>query len=121
MAGVYLDGEGKVLLIRHFDHSGHPDKIYLLGKTESADYWTPGENDGIDIGGSQVGGNGQSSTNVAEAIGVVGVHQNIIGGLAGHSYFQSNLRWWSGTNAFGIFPRPSHFILWNTATLLDKP
>jgi hypothetical protein len=28
---------------------------------------------------------------VAEAIGVVGVHQNIIGGLAGHAYFQSDL------------------------------
>ena len=91
MAGVYLYGEGKVLLIRHLDHSGHPDKIDLLGKTKSTDYWTTGENDGIDIGISQVGGNCQGSTNMAEAIGVVGVHQNIIGGLAGHAYFQSDL------------------------------
>ena len=91
MAGVYFYGEGKVLLISHLDHSGHPDEIDLLGKTESTDYWTPGENDGIDIGISQVGGNGQGTTNVAEAIGIVGVHQNIIGGLAGHAYFQSDL------------------------------
>jgi hypothetical protein len=74
MAGVYLDGEGKVLLIRHLDHSRHPDEIDLLGKTEAADYWTPGENDGIDIVVSQVGGNGQGSTNMPEAVGVMGVH-----------------------------------------------
>ena len=103
MTGVYLDGEGKVLLIRHLDHSGYPDEIDLLGKTEPADYWTPGENDGIDIGISQVGGNCQGSTNVAEAIGVVGVHQNIIGGLAGHAYFQLDLCRRSSAYESGVF------------------
>ncbi len=106
MTSVDFDREGKIFLVGHLDHARHPDEIDLGWKIETAYDWRACENQDVYVGISQLGGNGQGSTNVAQAIGVVGVHQNIIGGLAGHAYFQSNPSWRNIANVVASIEGP---------------
>jgi hypothetical protein len=64
VTGVDFDGEGKVFLIRHFDHSRYPDKIDLRRKIESANNGRPGEDEDIYVRSSELAGNGQGPANV---------------------------------------------------------
>ena len=82
---VDSDREGQVFFIGHFNHARDTNKIDLGGKRESANYRRSCDDEDIDIGGPQMGGNGQGPTNMPQAISVVGIHKDVIGGLAGHA------------------------------------
>jgi hypothetical protein len=111
VSGVDFDGKGQVLFIGHLYHARDTNKIDLGGKRESANYWGSRDDEDINIGSPQMGGDGQSPTNMPQAISVVGIHENVIGGLAGHAYFQSDIRWGSIPNNSGVFQRPTQLIL----------
>ena len=64
MPGVDLDGHGKIFLVGHLDHARHPDEINLRREIESPDNGRTGDNEDINAASSELGGNGQSPTDV---------------------------------------------------------
>ena len=56
--GVYFDGKGQVLFIGHLYHARDANKIDLRGKGKSANYRGSCDDEDINIGAAQMGGNG---------------------------------------------------------------
>jgi len=74
MLRVDFDGQGKVFVVGFFDHARNAHKINLFGKGKPAGNRRSRQYQDIDIRTRQMGRNGHGASNMAQPIGVVGVH-----------------------------------------------
>ena len=90
MSGIEFDGQREVFFIGLLDHPWYPDKIHLLGEGKTPDNRGPCQNEDIDVLAEQMGRDGHGPPDMAETIGVMGVHQDVIrGGISFHSTIRS--------------------------------
>ena len=78
MFRIDFDGEGKIFLICFLDHARYPNKVDLIR------HWIPAHNGGsrqdedVDINVPQMRGDSHGTAYMSEAIGVMGVHEDVI-------------------------------------------
>ena len=90
MLGIDFNGEGQIFIVGFFNHSRNPDKIDSVRKRETTGNGGTGQDQDIDAGSQQMGCDGHRSADVSETIGVMGIHQDVIGRVAGHCLFGSS-------------------------------
>jgi hypothetical protein len=90
MTGVDLDGQRKIFLVGFLNHPWDPDEIRLLGERKTSDNRGTCQNEDVNVLMQQIGSNCHGPPYVAQTIGVMGVHQDIIRcRFSFHSMFRS--------------------------------
>ena len=77
---VNANGKRLVVIIGILDHAGDPDKIDPMRKVKSTGNRRTGKDEHIGVGIPQMVGDGHGAADMSKTIGVMGVHENIIGG-----------------------------------------
>ncbi len=75
--GLDLDGVRQVEIVAVLDHAGDAHKIDAVGKIESAHYGGTGQDDDIVLIDQDVLGQGHGAPDMAQAVGVVRIHEDI--------------------------------------------
>ena len=90
MAGFDLDGKRQVFLVGLLDHARYLDEIDLVREGKTPDDRRARQDEDIDVLAEQMGGNRQSPPDMAKAVGVMGIHEDVIRGILVHLLFRSN-------------------------------
>ena len=87
-----LDGVGDVEVVALFDHPRDADEVDLLGKVVAPHDWRARKNEDVDVFPLELRGDSHGPANVAEPIGIMGIHQDVEGGGARHALSTASLR-----------------------------
>ncbi len=78
MFRIDFDGEGEIFLICFLDHAWNPNKVDLVRHGEPAYYGGSRQDEDVDVNGPQMRGDSHGAADMSEAIGVMGIHEDVI-------------------------------------------